>query len=174
VIGQTISHYKIVAKIGEDATGTLYKATDTASSRVVTFKVLARSFTANSGLLAGLERLNELKHPNIARIYEVSREGDIDFAVMEAPEGESAYDFLERERPHRRYLLRYASQIASALAAAHGAGIVHGPLNPAAIFISPQNQIKIHDFGFGVLEPPPESEEARQALFGTSAPYVSP
>jgi Tol biopolymer transport system component len=93
---------------------------------------------------------------------------------MEAAEGESAYDFLERERPHRRHLLRYARQIASALETAHGAGIVHGPLDPARIFISPKRQIKIHDFGFGVLEPPPESEEARRALFGTSAPYVSP
>ena len=54
--------------------------------------------------------------------------------------------------------------VASALTAAHGAGIVHGPLNPTAIFIDPKRQIKIHDFGFGVLGPPPESEEARQAL----------
>jgi serine/threonine-protein kinase len=136
---------------------------------VVTLKTLS-----SGALRAALERLVELQHPNIARIYEVSRSGDVDFAVMEAAEGESAYDFLERERPHRRDLLHYARQIAGTLAAAHGAGIVHGPLNPAAIFIDPKRQIKIHDFGFGVLGPPPESEEARQALFGASAPYVSP
>ena len=172
MIGQTISHYKILAKIGEDATGALYKATDTASNRPVTLKALPAS--ANLGLGAGLQRIAELEHPNIARIHEISRSDDIDLVVMEAAEGESVYDFLERERPHRRHLLRYASQIASALAAAHGAGIVHGPLNPAAIFISPKQQIKIHDFGFGALEPAPGTEEARKALFGASGPYVSP
>jgi Tol biopolymer transport system component len=165
VIGQTISRYRIVAKIGEDATGTLYKATDTESGDQVTLKVLSGSVTAN---------VLRAEHPNIARIFEVGRSNDIDFVAMETAEGESVYDFLERERPHRRHLLRYASQIAGALAAAHGAGIVHGPLNPAAIFISPKREIKIHDFGFGVLEPPPESEEGRKALFGASAPYVSP
>ena len=165
MIGQTISHYKILAKIGEDAAGTLYKATDTESGNLVTLKTLSRG---------AAERVAQVEHPNIARVYEVSRSDDIDFVVMEAAEGESVYTFLERERPHRRHLLRYAFQIASALDAAHSAGIVHGPLNPANIFISPKRQIKIHDFGFGVREAPPESEEARQALFGTSAPYVSP
>src|ERR1700692_94231 len=144
-----------------------------ASARQCTLKTLVCG-GANSRLLAGLERMAGLEHPNIAQIYEVARSDDIDFAVMETAEGESVYDFLERERPHRRHLLRYATQIASALAAAHGAGIVHGPLNPAAIFISPTHQIKIHDFGFSILEPPPESEEGRQVLFGAGAPYVSP
>jgi Tol biopolymer transport system component len=167
LIGQTISHYKILSKIGEDATGTLYNATDTESGRLVALKALSRGAAANPVLRA-------LEHPNIARIYEVARSGDIDFVAMEAAEGESVHDFLERERPHRRHLLRYARQIASALEAAHGAGIVHGPLDPAAIFISPKSEIKIHDFGFGVLDLPPGPEEARQALFGTSAPYVSP
>ena len=174
MIGQTISHYRILAKIGQDTTGVLYKATDTDSGRVVTLKTLSSGAAANPGLRAALQRLVDLQHPNIARTYEVSRSDDVDFAVMEAAEGESAYDFLKRERPHRRDLLHYARQIAGALAAAHGAGIVHGPLNPAAVFIDPKRQIKIHDFGFGVLGPPPESEEAREALFGASAPYISP
>ncbi len=174
MIGKTISHYKILAKIGEDATGTLYKATDTESGSPVTLKALSRAAAVNLLLRAALDRVAGLQHPNIARIYEVSRSDDIAFVAMEAAEGESAYDFLERERPHRRHLLRYARQIASALQAAHGAGIVHGPLNPAAIFISPKSEIKIHDLGFGVLRPPPDPEESRQALFGNSAPYVSP
>src|ERR1700694_4679088 len=125
VIGQTISNYKILAKIGEDATGALYKATDTASGRLVTLKVLSSGAAADPRLRTALQRLAGLEHPNIARIYEVSRSDDIDFAVMEAAEGESAYDFLERERPHRRHLLRYARQIANALDAAHGAGLRH-------------------------------------------------
>src|SRR6185436_11187442 len=90
------------------------------------------------------------------------------------PEGEALYDLLERERPNRRNLLRFAKQIASALAAAHGAGIVHGPLNPTNIFITPRREIKFYDFGFSVLLPPPDSEDTREAMFGKSAPYVSP
>jgi Tol biopolymer transport system component len=174
LIGQTISHYRILAKIGEDATGTLYKAADREADLTVTIKTLSPEAAANPLIRTRLERASRLQHPNIARIYELSRLGGIEFVVMEAAEGESAYDFLERERPHRRHLLRYATQIAGALSAAHDAGIVHGPLNPAAIFISPKQHLKIHDFGFGVLDPPPQSEEARQALFGASAPYVSP
>lgn len=174
MIGQTISHYRILAKIGEDATGTLYKAADRESDRTVTLKTLARDAAADPGIRARLEQVSGLQHPNIARVYELSRLGDVEFVVMEAAEGESVYDFLERERPHRRHLLRYASQIASALAAAHDAGIVHGPLNPAAIFISPKRQIKIHDFGLVVLDPAPQSDQDLQALFGTGAPYVSP
>ena len=102
MIGRTISHYSILAKIGEDSTGTLYKATDT-SGRQVTLKTLVCG-GANSQLRAGLERMAGLQHPNIAQIYEVARSDDIDIAVMETAEGESVYDFLERERPHRRYL----------------------------------------------------------------------
>jgi Tol biopolymer transport system component len=174
LIGQTISHYRILAKLGEDATGTLYKAADRESDLTVILKILSTEAAANPSRRGQLERASGLQHPNIARIYEWSRSGDVEFVAMEAPEGESAYDFLERERPHRRHLLRYANQIADALAAAHSAGIVHGPLNPSAIFISPKQQMKIHDFGFGVLDPPPPSEESREALFGTRGPYVSP
>ena len=174
MIGQTISNFKILAKIAENATGTLYRAIDTASDQLVTIKVLSPGAAANPEIRTLLERARGLQHPNIARIDEVVRWKDIDFAVMEAPEGESVYDFLERERPKRLHLLRFAQQIASALEAANGAGIVHGPLDPAAIFITAPGQIKIYDFGFGILEPPPESEQERLISFGKSAPYVSP
>src|SRR5207244_6371294 len=96
-----------------------------------------------------------LQHPNIAQTYEFFSSGRTVYAVMQLPEGECVHDFLERQRPHRRHLLRFSRQIASALEAAHGVGIVHGPIDPAAIFISSKRQIKLHDFGFGVLEPAP-------------------
>ena len=176
--GRIISHYKVLAKIGEYATGALYKARDTEADRFVAIKTLGPSITGNPERRRRVEKdalaASALEHPNIARIYEFSRAEDVEFAVMEAPEGESAYDLLERERPHRRHLLRFARQMASALQAAHGAGLVHGPLDPAAIFISPKRHIKFYDFGFGALEPPPDSEEARRVCFGASAPYVSP
>ncbi len=175
MISQTVSHYKILAKIGENAAGPLYQATDTESDRLVALKAFSCGTAADPELRAGLERVaGGLQHPNIARIFEFVRSDDIDFAVMEAPEGESLYDFMKRQRPERRHLLDFAQQIASALEAANSAGIVHGPLDPAAIFIGAKRQIKIYDFGFGFLEPLPESEQERLLSFGQSAPYVSP
>jgi serine/threonine protein kinase len=172
LIGQTISNFKILAKIAENATGTLYKAIDTESDRLVALKVLSHGAAANPQIRTLLERMRALQHPNIARIDKFVRWEDLDFAVMEAPEGESVYDFLERERPKRLHLLRFTQQIASALEAANGSGIVHGPLDPAAIFVIAPGQIRIYDFGFGVLESPPESEQERLISFGKSAPYV--
>ncbi len=178
MIGQTISHYKILGKLGEDATGILYKAVDTNLDKPVAIRILHAEVSADAEFRGRLARdsmaVSALQHPNIAQVYEWSRQDAVEFAVMEAPEGESMYDFLERERPNRRNLLRFSSAIASALSAAHDAGFVHGPFNPAAIFISPKSEIKIFDFGLGVLAPPPESDAARSALFGAAAPYVSP
>ena len=129
---------------------------------MVLLKVISQEITANPEFRARFKQVataaSTLHHPNIAQVYEFSRSDDVEFVVMGALAGESVYDLLERERPQRRYLLRYASQIASALNAAHGAGIIHGPLNPANIFISPKRQIKIHDFGFGFLAPPPRAK----------------
>jgi Tol biopolymer transport system component len=178
LIGQAVSHYKVLAQIGEDAIGTLYRALDTELNRPVALKVLAPDVAGDSERRQRVKRdalaASKLEHPNIARINEFAHFEDLDFAVIEAPEGESLYDLLERTRPHRRDFLHFARQISSALAAAHGAGIIHGPINPACIFVSPTRQVKFHDFGFGVLEPPPQSEDARRSFAGLSAPYISP
>jgi eukaryotic-like serine/threonine-protein kinase len=178
LIDETLSHYRILAKIGEDATGTLYRAVDAEMNRPVALIVLAPGVTGDLERRRRIERdalaSSKLQHPNIARLYGFSHFDGRDFAVMEAPAGESVYDLLDRKRPHRRDLLRFARQISSALSAAHGVGIVHGPLNPGFIFVSLEHQIKFHDFGFGVLDPPPESEDARRSFAGLSAPYISP
>ena len=174
MIGQTISHYKILAKIAESSAGTVYRAADAESDRVVTLRALSRGVPANPDMPARLEKAQELRHPNIARICEFVRSDDVEFAVIEAPEGESLDDFLAWKHPRGRQLQRIAQQIASALQSAHAAGIVHGPLDPTAIFVTEAGKITINDFGFGILEPPPASEQERLASFGKSAPYVSP
>ncbi len=178
MIGQTLSHYKILSEIAVDGTGTLYLATDTLVDRPVSLRTLADAVTADPERWQRVEQdaltASRLEHPNIARVHKFSRAEGVDFVVMEAPEGESALSMLEFERPHRRELLSFSAQILSALVAASERGVVHGPLNPAFIFISPTRQIKIHDFGFGLLGPPPQSEEGRRAFAGDSAPYFSP
>ncbi len=174
MIGQTISHYKILSKIAETSTGTVYRAADAESDRVVTLRPLSRAVPANPDIRARVEKAQGLQHPNIARIYEFVRSDDIEFVVREAPEGESLDDFLAWRHPRGRQLQRIALQIASAFQAAHDAGIVHGPLDPTAIFLTEAGRIGICDFGFGILEPPPASEQERLMSFGKSAPYISP
>jgi serine/threonine protein kinase len=92
LIGQTIAHYKILVKIREDATGTVYKAQDTEADRFVAIKTLSPSISANPERRQRVERdamaASALEHPNIARVFEFSRAGDVEFAVMEAPEGD--------------------------------------------------------------------------------------
>jgi Tol biopolymer transport system component len=161
LIGQTLSRYKILALVSEDSTGLLYRASDIESDRPVAIRVFP----------SGSPR--SLQHPNIAAVQEFAQADGVHFAVLDAFEGESLYDFLDRQRPHRRHLLRFARQIAAALAAGHAAGIVHGPLNPASIFISPKRQIKIYDFGFD-RPAQPGPREANPAAFGAAAPYLSP
>src|SRR5260221_8862286 len=178
MIGQALSHYKIQAKIGEDGAGVLYRATDTREGRPVALRILSAAVISNPQWRQRLERVaveaSGLQNPHIARILEFSTCDGIQFVVMEAPEGESAYDFLERQRPHRRHLLRITGQLVRALGAAHDAGIVHGPLNPATILISAKRQIKFYGFGFASLDPPPDSEGDRRSVFDQGAPYVSP
>jgi Tol biopolymer transport system component len=146
--------------------------------RAVAIKVLSAGILANPERRQRLEHsakaASGLEHPNIARLHEFVHADGAGFVVLDAPEGESLYDFLDRERPRRRDLVRFARQMARALAAAHGAGIIHGPLNPDSIFINAKLQIRFYDFGFGVVEPPPDGEGARQSLFGHGIPYVSP
>src|SRR5438445_12583285 len=113
-VEQTLSHYRILAKIGDDATGTLYRAVDVETNRPVALMALA------PGVMGDLERRqrieqdalasSRLQHPNIAQLYEFFQWEGRDFAVVEAPAGESVYDLLDRKRPHRRDLLRFAKQ----------------------------------------------------------------
>jgi len=93
---------------------------------------------------------------------------------MEAPQGEPVASSSSGNALENVKLLLLASQMAAALGAAHNAGIVHGPFNPASIFINARGLVKLHDFGFTLLAPPPDGEKARRTAFGACAPYVSP
>ena len=179
MIGETISHYKVLAKLSEDGTGILNRAVDTKVDRAVAIKVLSAGVIETPERRQRLEHATKtasgLEHPNLARIHEFADSDGVHFVVLEAPEGESLYDFLERERPRRRDLVRFAKQIASLLAAAHGAGmVIDGPLNPDSIFISPKFQIRFYDFGFGVVEPPPPAEGARNLIRPRCSGHISP
>jgi serine/threonine-protein kinase len=179
MIGETIAHYRITAKLGEGGMGEVYRATDTKLHRDVAIKVLPQSFAQDAERMARFTReaqvLASLNHPNIAQIYGVEDRA----LVMELVEGETLKGPLPLETA-----LEYARQIAEALEAAHEKGIVHRDLKPANIKVTPQGVIKVLDFGLAKAaeEPTGNAENSptltisptRAGLILGTAAYMSP
>ena len=142
MIGQTIAHYRIIAKLGEGGMGEVYRATDTKLNRDIALKVLPVAFANDSDRMARFAReaqvLASLNHPNIASIYGLEDRA----IVMELIEGETLAGRLPIETA-----LKYAGEIIDALKAAHEKGIVHRDLKPANIKITPEGVVKVLDFG---------------------------
>ncbi|HYL35145.1 MAG TPA: protein kinase [Bryobacteraceae bacterium] len=155
MIGQTIAHYRITAKLGEGGMGEVYRAVDTKLDREVALKILPAAFAADADRMARFEReakvLASLNHPNIAQIYGVEERA----LVMELVEGETLKGPLPLETA-----LACARQIADALEAAHEKGIVHRDLKPANVKITPEGVVKVLDFGLAAVAQAsrPESE----------------
>ena len=135
MIGQTIAHYRITAKIGEGGMGEVYRATDTKLGREVALKILPEHFAQDANRMARFTReaqvLASLNHPNIGQIYGVEERA----LVMELVEGET----LKGPTPVETSL-QYAKQIADALESAHEKGIIHRDLKPANIMIAAMPQ----------------------------------
>ena len=146
MIGETIAHYRITAKIGEGGMGEVWRATDTKLDRDVALKILPQSFASDPDRMARFEReakvLASLNHPNIAQIYGVEHRA----LVMELVEGETLHGPLPLDTA-----LNYARQITEALEAAHEKGIVHRDLKPANIKVTPQGVVKVLDFGLAAI-----------------------
>jgi eukaryotic-like serine/threonine-protein kinase len=151
LIGQTISHYQIVEKIGEGAMGEVYRARDLKLNRAVALKFIPEALVNESQRLGRFEReaqlLAALNHPNIATIHGVEEYEGKPFLVMELVEGETLADHLLAGELPLADALRLALQIADALKAAHKQGIIHRDLKPANIRVTPDGVIKVLDFG---------------------------
>jgi Tol biopolymer transport system component len=159
LIGQTLSHFKITAKLGEGGMGEVYRAEDTNLDREVAIKVLPKEFSADPERLARFEReaklLAALNHPNIAGIFEVDEATGEDgakflFLAMELAEGEDLAERLARGPMGVDEALAAAHQIAMALEAAHERGVVHRDLKPANIKLASDgsgSSVKVLDFG---------------------------
>jgi len=151
LIGQSLLHYEITAKLGEGGMGEVYRAKDGRLGRDVAVKVLPEMFVADPERLARFEReaqlLAALNHPNIGAIYGLEEANDKRFLVLELIDGETLGERLAGGSMPVEDALGLARQIAEALQVAHARGIVHRDLKPANIKITPQGQVKVLDFG---------------------------
>jgi len=151
MIGRTLSHYKVLEKIGEGGMGEVFLAKDTKLDREVAVKVLPAAFSENKERLARFERearlLASLNHPNIAAIYELEESDGVHFLALEYVPGETLAERIKQGPIPVDEALPLFKQIAEGLEAAHEKGVIHRDLKPANIKVTPEGKVKVLDFG---------------------------
>ncbi|MCZ6879124.1 MAG: protein kinase, partial [Acidobacteria bacterium] len=190
MLGKTISHYKVIEKIGQGGMGEVYRAKDTTLDREVAIKVLPEQFTQDPQRLARFEReaklLASLNHPNIAAIYGFEHSDSMHFLVLELVPGETLAERVAKGPLPVEEALEVCRQIAEGMEAAHEKGVIHRDLKPANVKVTPEGKVKILDFGLAkafeaeppvtdISQSPTLTEEMTRAgvILGTAA-YMSP
>ena len=176
MIGQTISHYRILEKLGEGGMGVVYKALDTKLNRHVALKFLpptvANDADETARFLHEARAISSLNHPQIATIHTVEEVGENNFIVLEYIEGGTLRQKIKQQQLPLRQALEYAIQIAKGLAHAHMRGIVHRDVKTDNVMITADGQIKVTDFGLAKLKGVTRITRTGSTV-GTAA-YLSP
>jgi len=179
MIGKSLRSYLIEAKLGAGGMGVVYKAVDSRLGRTAAIKVLS-----TSALSADRERrfvqeakaASSLNHPNIVTIYDVDTQvvdgKPLQYIAMEYVAGDTLDHLIGRKGLRIRDVLKYAVQIADALAAAHAAGIVHRDLKPSNVIVTPQGVVKILDFGLAKLSEPAAADAFAETVHGEGSPLT--
>ena len=185
MIGQTISHYRVLQKLGGGGMGIVYEAEDIRLGRHVALKFLPETLAADARALQRFERearsASSLNHPHICTIYEVELHNQQPVIVMELLQGESLKQYVGRGTASLDEVVDFGIQICEALEAAHGKGIIHRDIKPANIFVVGGRTVKVLDFGLAKILPSKEfTEQVEQdtltldgVIPGTTA-YMSP
>jgi len=185
MIGQTVSHYHIIGKLGGGGMGVVYEAEDTRLARHVALKFIPVEMASDRKSLDRFVRearaASQLNHPGICTIHDIEDNDGHPFIVMEKLEGTSLKDLMRSRKMDVDEILDIGIQVADALAASHAKGIIHRDIKPANVFVSQNGQTKILDFGLAKIVHDPNSSEAAledsltaMGVIPGTAVYMSP